>query len=361
MTKLGQEFHITVGTTPASKLNLYPELGLLKAALLYADKVKFCSISSTLILSLLVGFEKMSEEDLWTLVKAQGDEELNSAIEIFETLKTKKHRSKKELVAYQKVKSKAKTVLSELRHGIKKSSIEAGLDGLLDAINSGLVELQTFTGSDTKVWVNEYFDVVGQAVLAKETYPLFDDRTGQLISYALREGKLSPSPLSVNKAKQVGLSSDLLSKLPLFDRVSIKEILDIRAELKKPLTNFRSAIISYSAEIENAAWDKEFSVETEQIFRKYVEPSVLEIEEAYKSNKLLSRLIPNYFTEGSVPSFLGVILDKAANLPELTVLGLGAGATLATLKTVREWREKNEAMERNQLYFYYKAGKMINN
>ena len=40
-------FHITVGSTPIThkELSLENDFRLLKAALLYADKVKFCSIS----------------------------------------------------------------------------------------------------------------------------------------------------------------------------------------------------------------------------------------------------------------------------------------------------------------------------
>jgi hypothetical protein len=53
------------------------------------------------------------------------------------------------------------------------------------------------------------------------------------------------------------------------------------------------------------------------------------------------------------------VLGQAANLPEFTALGLGAGVTLAALKSVSEWREKNQEIERNQLYFYYKAGDLL--
>jgi hypothetical protein len=44
--------HITVGAAPRSDFNLTHELRLLKAGLLYADKVRLCSLSSAVAVTL---------------------------------------------------------------------------------------------------------------------------------------------------------------------------------------------------------------------------------------------------------------------------------------------------------------------
>jgi hypothetical protein len=48
-------FHITIGSAPTTNLGLEPDLKMLKAALLYGDRVRFCSSTY----SLLSQFEKV--------------------------------------------------------------------------------------------------------------------------------------------------------------------------------------------------------------------------------------------------------------------------------------------------------------
>lgn len=40
-------------------------------------------------------------------------------------------------------------------------------------------------------------------------------------------------------------------------------------------------------------------------------------------------------------------------------LGFAAGAGTIALKVFKEWKEKTKEIERNQIYFYYKAGEML--
>jgi hypothetical protein len=93
--------------------------------------------------------------------------------------------------------------------------------------------------------------------LSGHTYPLFDDSAGQLVNTAIKEGKLVPLNTSASRAKQVGLSSNLLNRLPSFYNASVDEIVDIRKELDKPLVHFRSAIIKFSKEIESSSWERD--------------------------------------------------------------------------------------------------------
>jgi len=100
--------------------------------------------------------------------------------------------------------------------------------------------------------------------------------------------------VSKAQSKQIAIVSDLISRLPLFEKASVDEIFDIRKELEKPLVNFRSEIVKISKEIESAPWNREFPSEVEQLFIEKCEPTILEIEDACKSNKLLLNLITNF-------------------------------------------------------------------
>jgi hypothetical protein len=90
------------------------------------------------------------------------------------------------------------------------------------------------------------------------------------------------------------LAGHLLARLPSFEQASIDEIIDIRTELDNPLTRFRGAVIKFSDQIRSASWDQDFTSDAETVFHKEVKPSVLEIEEAIKSNRYLDSLLRKF-------------------------------------------------------------------
>jgi len=110
--------------------------------------------------------------------------------------------------------------------------------------------------------------------------------------------------------------------------------------------------------------DDDFSKESEDVFRERVEPAILEIEDAYKSNNLLMKLAPNMVEKSVIPttsSALGLLLAQATELPAIVAGGLGllAGTSAVAIQPLKEWRDQKRAIESNQLFFYYQAGKML--
>jgi hypothetical protein len=361
--------HITVAVAPSSRFDLDSDLNMLKAALLYADEVKLCSFSS----SALVWMQNLQNAD--TI------EVMDSFVRFYQSLNNQALRVKAAplIKQYKSIRSRLRYALRQMGSSREartiRESLQAGLErvieeligesakGLNSALGSGIVELHFFDIKSRKV-AEEYFSVVADAVVSGTTYPLLDEPTGDLISSAIAEGKVVPLGASVDRAKQVGLPSSLFARLPLFDKASIDEIVDIRSELHSSLTRFRSAMVRFSREIESAPWNREFPLEVERIYYEYVEPAILEIEEAFRSNNLLLALItkpiktPDMWLAG-----LGLLLDAqygGGSLPDLLGKALIAGGvTSSAVKVVKEWRERNEEVQKNQLYFYYKIGESL--
>ncbi len=205
----------------------------------------------------------------------------------------------------------------------------------------------------------DFLDSVGAAVISGDTFPLFDDGTGNLVQAAIREGQLAVGPPASLRGKVVGLASDMLGRLPLFDSVSMKELLEIRHELEPHLLRFRSAVMSYARAIETAQWDPGFKEEAELVFREKVAPAILDIEDAVKSNALIRALLSRSTRTLMVgtTSGLGLLLSGVAELSDIaaTALGFGIGTAAVGGQAISEWRDKHRAIERNQLYFYFRA------
>ena len=74
----------------------------------------------------------------------------------------------------------------------------------------------------------------------------------------------------------------MFDRLPVFD-VPMVELIDLRADLDRPLIAFRSKIVELSEEVESAVWDNDFEGDVQQTYRKTVEPALIEIEAELKS------------------------------------------------------------------------------
>jgi hypothetical protein len=354
-------FHITVATYPARNVDLSHELQLLKAAMLYADRVKFCSPASSMLITVLQLGHLSTEELVNLFAAATNNDELKKSMEVYRGIKNKKHRNSNEIIAVKKLEAGFKEAKKTADQYFERLIDQSGMDKLIRAVQSQIVELELLNGVNSQDMVKQYVQIIGDALRSEKTYPLFDDRIGKLAEAATREGVIVLGDTSKLRAKQTGLSSNLFHRLPLFEKASIDEILDIRKELEKALINFRAGIIKFTKEIENAPWEEDFPQEADLIFRQYVQPGILELEDATKSNNFLLNLVPKAVISGGISSsFLGFLLSQASHLPGIiTAATVIAGSAVLTLEAIKEWREKNQQIQSNHLYFYYKAGQKL--
>jgi hypothetical protein len=245
--------------------------------------------------------------------------------------------------------------------------------GLLDIHLLGANQDQMFThvymdditgNNHSQPIIIEYINAISKIVLEGDAYPLFDDMTGSLVRNLIKENRIKVTETRTNRGKHTLLAGRLLEKLPLFDEATVDEIVDIRSELDKPLINFRQALIGFSEEMKNAPWDNDFPVEADQVFHQRVAPAILEIEEQVKQTQSLanfaSRLINKPLASGGS---LSVVISQAFALPDLastalTMGGLTSSGATAIMEYREIWKERRD-IERNQLYFYYKAGKLL--
>ncbi len=259
---------------------------------------------------------------------------------------------------------------------------------LKTAVNSGLLEIHRFELNENeniglsflrgtfqeslRNISKEFLDEILESVNKNSTYPLFDNATGNLVNLAVNAGELKINQTRIAQAKQSKLAAEVLQRLPVFDDASMSEILDVRKELERHLIRFRSAIIKYSEKIRNESWNKEFLVEAEETIHREIEPAVLDIEDAVKSNPSLSALFTRKFADKSTSATIGAssisfFVSQLNLLPTLTATALSTAATFGTNAAVafydayKENQKQENELEKNQLYFYYKAGNLLSN
>jgi hypothetical protein len=383
--------HITVATAGAEPPTLESDIRMTKAAVLYADKVRLCS----------------AHYSTWIFALEQRDMTLEDMIkttrEVEEMIPHMSFSSKAEMLialmqnraARQSLESQNPTAHDlELRAGLKQVGewqfedlrkrhptldLEEAQLQLEPAVKSGVLEIHRFPvmekenigaaqmrgtfDESMKRIADEFTAVIVGAVSDRTTYPLFDDGPAQIVRAGIAVGDVKPTDTRIGQAKQSQLAAKVLSRLPLFEEASMKEILDIRRELESHTTRFRSAIMKYGDTIRNASWNEEFDHEAEELFHREIEPAVLDIEDAVKSTPALSSLMIRKVA--GIPalgsSVLSFVVAGQAQLETITsaIMSAGVGVATAVYDAIVQHRKDRVTVEQNQLYFYHKAGQLI--
>ena len=235
-TKPGnQDFHISVGVQPTDDLNLDRELRMVKAAILYADKVKLYSLKVPSILA----------------ISRFNNFPLNLRLEFLERVipyfssKDSARKLSTSLNDYKKIMHKEKLDIHELQLKNEfEKKLEQEWEGIVEqtnkfvqgsqvnqinsAIKAGVLELHEFANSDNdsaaldfmiesaaatselkatgnvpklgqdQAWIGEFVENISNSVSDDSTYPLLDDATGNLVAADIRskgaERKLFPPP-----------------------------------------------------------------------------------------------------------------------------------------------------------------------
>ncbi|GAA5503075.1 hypothetical protein Dxin01_02824 [Deinococcus xinjiangensis] len=379
-------FHITIGhgLGDGSDLNLQGEVEMAKLAALYGDSAILISLKAK---TFSVMRESMQGSLLdWDIARMRhvAGGEITQVFDQFDSLSQQFQDAMRQM---QEIESKAsRSVLRsdpnylKLKHMMKNSAaITAQARGDLDKIfrqfkydeiekltNAGFLSLGSDSelgiGSDmTEAFFNRIFDIFNKSAL---TYPLFDDDTAEIVRLGIKEGKIAPSQFEALRSKQISLPADFLSRLPNFSQASVKEILDIRKALARPLVRFRAAVIEYSGEIEDAAWDRNFSQDAEILYNKRVAPAILEIEEAIEDNSIRRHIFSNVLTKGAASGLFSLVVSNIDAFTDILGKSGGSliGAGLGTTATIfSDYQSQNSKISRNGVYFLYKVKKRLEN
>lgn len=379
--------HVTIGSMATNGINLEKDLRSVKTAILYADKAKLCSHVAALAWSmnnfnvLPLGSQiNLFEKYLCRFLRNERDEDVKRVISTIRTATQKKHPGRNELLLI----SNAKKVMKQGWEAAAKNNFgllsSNEVRALQKAVEAGLLEIHPFEhfknteamfdtvfdetryGTQAEPALQEYIRVICDAMSDRNTYPLLDDWTGQLVKSGIELGLIKASLPVVEQGKQSALAADLFERLPVFDEATIEEVIDIRKELELPLIRFRGAVSGFSEKIKTAAWDADFSAEARNVFVKEVGPTVLDIEDRVKSTPSLAELVlKGLAVKGTAASLFSFFISQVAALEPLATLAIGSavGATSVVYEALREYQKLNRETGQNKLYFYYRAGKYL--
>lgn len=187
--------------------------------------------------------------------------------------------------------------------------------------------------------VHTFFTRLVELLTEPRTFPLFDAQSSGLIRAF--EATLDSERSALPRANEVAAAATFMGYLPCFTSMPMDEVIDLRGELKVPLVRFRGAVSRLSRDFESRAIDEGFDLEVEGIWRREVEPALVDIREALAEHGLLREIASVALGDprrllleagGVVAAAHGRILSLsslltgavAAGLPTLDVVGRAA-------------------------------------
>ncbi len=358
---------LTVGVgPPASALpsDLSVGLPLVKAALLYGDRVTLCSPAASLLARLRDHDPADVAARLDTLAGLAGDLGLGDAPARLALVADSRRLDR------AAVRATVDRWWRRYRRALAQAVAESGLDALAPAVEAGRLTVETLgvgavaRPSDfAQAAAETYATVLAEAVARGTATPLLDGPTADGLRGAVEAGRVGVSEPRAHRARDSGLAAHVLQRLPLFDRATVAEVLDVRADLDGALARFRASVDEFAGEIAQAAWDPDFAVEADRVYRRRVAPAVAEIEDAVASVGYLRELASRYAERPS--QFVGLAvpaLSVALASPDVLAQSVAAslsGLSLAANAAQAGWAvaDGRRAVRARCLFFVYGAGR----
>ena len=389
MTSTEGGLHFTVafaaGHHSSERLDLSEDLALVKASLLYVDRVKLCSVGSSLLTTIAEFAESPAREQAKLVVRYLSDFQPSMSskeVWFFEAvvgLRTRREARAVPRKTRQKILGMVSQDQDRLRRMVVDQHKASGIEGFREAVREGVHDVHTFgqTSVDALVeahlrgggdWLSgvdvadvliEFMELASSAVQDGTTYPLLDAPTAEFVAAAEGYGFTQVSEAATGRGRHSGLAGDLLRRLPLlFEQATISEVLDMRRDLRVPLLGFRQAVAAFAREVRSAAWQEGFAEEADVLFHEKVEPEVERIEHAVRENSSyaeISRRVLRHGATGVMGGVVGGFLASASSLADISAAALLGGVGAPMVRALLDKHKRLRELEENQVYFYYVA------
>lgn len=192
-------------------------------------------------------------------------------------------------------------------------------------------------------------------------YPLLDKGIADLVHAAVREGAFDPPSIGRSRGRQVGAAHEFIARLPTFPAARMDEIIDVREELRQPLTVFRSEMVKVARDMKSDAFDPDFLAEAEEAWVERVAPALDELHELVEE-KRLRRLLGQQATSGGLVGAAGGLVTGLATQDVLfgAAATTVAAATTTVTRALSLRREFVREIGRRPYFFLYRTEQVLN-
>lgn len=373
MTATTPELHMTVMalSMPGEANDLSHEARLVKASLLYADRVTLVSPKATM-LAMLSAFVELEPGERREAVEqiVRANPQSSDVLRMRDELRTRPKGSRRpeELLASRRIEERLAKAEREMADVVERLTSSESATELASAIQAGLLVLHPL-GVDqgtTDQMVLEATRVLAEAVAPDaEAFPLFDDSAGGMLKAMLREGRVLDARMAA--ATQAGLAGRYIERIETFPDAPMAVVLEAREALSTPLVRFRAGISEMAAALGTTPLDVDFGPVADDHFRREIAPQLDELRHLAHERRLISLLRREVATvqPGAVMTTgMGLAATLTLDLPDLASIVAAAGS-LAPVGAglaggMRKRREElDDRRRKNKFLWLYEVGPQL--
>jgi len=386
---------MVIAANPGTGISVVPELDLVKAALLYGDKVTLISPVTTMLLQ-MEGLQRFSPSQQLELGRRvapilMAPEEVPAFVqgigEVEEFLRsTARGGSTAAQLFRAALLQKLAPVRRILSEAVRELGDQAGIDQLALARAKGLLEIENADPGGTidlflscvrsaklaesgeqspdpyigRI-VETFVDKLSRHLASGREYLIFDEPIANLTEAAIMAGLFSPAKGPAGRSAQAMTASALMGRLPTFPNATVDEVIDIRTELAPSLTQFRSAMVTIAKTFTSAPWESDFEDEVHDAWVGTVLPALEVVDSSVQNNKSLLSLAAGMAGAANTawPGLLIIAAGLGGHAGGVEMFGGMTSAAVPLLQTLRNRRDTSTAIRMQPFYFLYKMDDLL--
>ncbi len=355
---------VTGRGSSAHQIDLSREAAMVKAALLYGDRVQLVSFQAVAISTVAAAYAASGPDRARLIERLLSEQDPTSALLVsrLEDLRRRSRRTDAEMRDLARLEELVQRGGDLIQDSLRGILGESGLSELMPAAEAGLLTIHPLGLNDgqglDEGLADRFGDVVRSLVTpGSNAFPLLDDQAGRLAQAIAGEAGLSL--VIGGRAREMRLAGGLLESLPAFPNAPMSAVLEARDSLAGPLVKFRSAIITLARTIEELPGDPDFPARVADVWRSDVAPALEELAEA-EQDRGLRRLLTHSIIEASpsrvVEAGLAAVSMAIDSIPMLLASAAAASVDVLTAAS-RRYRSRGEDMTGNRFLLLFEADK----
>lgn len=382
-------FQMVVAANPGAELSVAPELDLVKAALLYGERVTLLSPITTMFLR-IEGLQRFSARQQIQLIRrlapvltdADQHSQLEQGLgELDDFLRrSARSRSLGDQILRAGLLKQFEPMQQLIADAVRDMRTQIGIDQLAAARAKGLVQIENADPGDeldllvssvtaaklaetgqrrddphTNRIADDFVGKLSKHLSSGREYLIFDESIANLTEAAIREGLFTPAKGPAGRSAQAMTASALMGRLPTFPSATVDEILDIRSELAPALAQFRGAMVTVASSFTIAPWESNFEDEVHDAWVGTVLPAVEAIDSSIRENRSILLLATGVAgaINTSLPGLAIVAAGLLGHAGAATALGGAISGGVPLLQALRDRRAATLTVRMQPFYFLY--------
>ena len=241
---------------------------------------------------------------------------------------------------------------------------QAGYRQIAAAFDAGLVSIEPIDiGGD---FSEGYLASLQRLLLDPTMYPVFDSEVSKLLKTFVDVGAITVGKHQASRNTQATTAERFLARLPTFPLATMDEIVEIRDDLRRPLTAFRSEMVKLSVVLGSTPLEADFDEAAQNAWIEIVEKCQDVGVDAFDELDELTRernLVRTYGVElatGAAGASAGLVVGLATHQPLdaamlSTTVGAAAAASAAIVRGSIGRDRRAAALNAHPYYFLHQA------